>query len=67
MISESYSKKRKLADKTPRAAQGGEIQGTWTATVRDVEGVLHGTLTVPVAEEPVDLGALLDEPEPDPE
>ena len=37
----------------------GILHGTWTATVRDIDGVLTGTVDVPVAAEPVDFAALL--------
>lgn len=37
----------------------GILRGTWKATVPDVEGVLSGTVDVPVAEDPVDIGAVL--------
>ncbi len=34
--------------------EDGLLRGTWHATVPDVDGVLTGTIDVPVAEEPVD-------------
>jgi hypothetical protein len=37
----------------------GALHGTWKATVPDIEGVLTGTFDLPVADAPVDLGALL--------
>ncbi len=33
----------------------GIVRGTWKATIRDQEGVLGGTLDVPVANDPVDV------------
>ena len=44
----------------------GILRGTWRATIRDPNDVLTGTLEVQVAEEPVDVIALL-EAEPDDE
>jgi hypothetical protein len=38
--------------------EGGTLRGTWKATIRDQEGVLSGTLDIPVADEPVDVLAL---------
>lgn len=37
----------------------GILRGTWTATVRDIDGLLTGMVDLPVAEEPVALVALL--------
>lgn len=37
----------------------GVLRGTWKATMPDVDGVLSGTLEVPVADEPVTIGAVL--------
>jgi hypothetical protein len=37
----------------------GILRGTWTATVRDIDGVVTGTVDMPVAEESVDLKTLL--------
>jgi hypothetical protein len=37
----------------------GVLHSTWRATVRDVDGVLKGTINVPVADQPVDVVALL--------
>ncbi|MGC1184223.1 MAG: hypothetical protein WBA31_03605 [Candidatus Dormiibacterota bacterium] len=37
----------------------GVIQGEWTATVRDMDGVVTGTVELPVSEEPVDSDPLL--------
>jgi hypothetical protein len=34
---------------------GGMVRGTWKATIRDQEGVLSGTLDIPVADDPVDI------------
>ncbi len=33
----------------------GVLHGTWKATVRDIDGVLTGTIDVPVADTPVDV------------
>jgi hypothetical protein len=41
-----------------RRPEGGMLRGTWKATIRDQEGVLSGTLNIPVADEPVDVLAL---------
>jgi hypothetical protein len=38
--------------------EGGMLRGTWKATIRDQEGVLSGTLDVPVADQPVDVPEL---------
>lgn len=35
--------------------EGGVLRGMWKATIRDQEGVLSGTLEIPVADEPVDV------------
>jgi hypothetical protein len=35
------------------------LHGEWTAIVRDIDGVVAGTLDVPVREEPVDIKELL--------
>jgi hypothetical protein len=37
----------------------GVLHGTWKATVRDVDGVLTGTIDVAVADEPVDVVKVL--------
>jgi hypothetical protein len=37
----------------------GILRGIWKATVPDVEGVLSGTVDVPVTDDPVDIGAVL--------
>lgn len=37
----------------------GIFRGTWTASIRDVDGLIYGELEVPVAESPVDVGVLL--------
>jgi len=37
----------------------GVLHGTWTASVPDVDGVLTGTVDVPVAERPVDVATVL--------
>lgn len=38
----------------------GVLYGTWKATVRDVDGVLTGSVEVPVAEAPVEIRTVLD-------
>lgn len=40
---------------------GGMLHGTWKATIRDQEGVLRGTLDIPVADDPVDVLELFQE------
>ena len=35
--------------------EGGVLRGTWKGTIRDQEGLLSGTLDIPVADEPVDV------------
>jgi hypothetical protein len=48
----------------PERPPDGILHGMWRATVREVHGVMRGTLDVPVHEEPVDLRDVLDnEPE----
>lgn len=42
-----------------RRPDDGILHGTWKATVRDVDGVLTGTVDVPVAEAPVDVVEVL--------
>ena len=42
-----------------RRPDDGVLHGTWKATVRDVDGVLTGTVDVAVAEEPVDVVEVL--------
>lgn len=42
-----------------RPPEDGVLHGTWKATVRDVGGVLTGTVDVAVAEEPVDVVEVL--------
>jgi len=42
-----------------RRPDDGVFHGTWTATVRDIDGVLTGTIDVPVDNEPVDVLKLL--------
>ena len=37
----------------------GILRGTWKATIRDQEGVLSGTLDIPVADDPVDILEIL--------
>ncbi len=37
----------------------GMVRGTWKATIRDQEGVLSGTLDIPVADDPVDVLEIL--------
>ncbi len=39
--------------------EDGVLHGTWKATIRDQEGVLTGTLDIPIADEPVDIAMLL--------
>jgi hypothetical protein len=34
---------------------GGMVRSTWKATIRDQEGMLSGTLDIPVADDPVDV------------
>jgi hypothetical protein len=38
-----------------RRPQDGLLHGTWKATVRDIDGLMTGTIDVPVADEPVDV------------
>lgn len=45
--------------------EGGVLTGTWTATMRDQDGLLEGQLEVPIAEEPVDIPELLSDDEDD--
>ncbi|MDP9404204.1 MAG: putative DNA binding domain-containing protein [Actinomycetota bacterium] len=42
-----------------RPPEDGVLHGTWKATVRDVDGVLTGTIDVAVAREPVDVVKVL--------
>jgi hypothetical protein len=39
--------------------EDGVLHGTWTATIRDQEGVLTGIIDVLLAEKPVDVAALI--------
>jgi len=39
--------------------EDGMLHGTWRATLRDLDGVLDGTVEVPVGEEPVDPRTVL--------
>lgn len=38
----------------------GVLHGMWKATVRDLDGVLTGTVDVPVAEHPIDVASAPD-------
>lgn len=37
----------------------GHLHATWTATVRDRDGILEGRLTIPVQPDPIDVGEIL--------
>lgn len=47
-----------------RRPAAGALHGTWRATVRDIDGVLTGTVDLPLAEEPLDIRSLLSLPGP---
>lgn len=42
-----------------RRPEDGVLRGTWKATVRDIDGVLTGTIDLAVADEPVDVVKVL--------
>ena len=45
--------------------EGGVLSGTWSATLRDQDGLLTGQVEVPVRDEPVDVSDLLEDDEND--
>lgn len=42
-----------------RRPEDGVLRGTWKATVRDIDGVLTGTIDLAVADEPVHVVKVL--------
>lgn len=44
----------------PSRPASGTLDGTWEATAHDIDAVITGVLTVPVAEEPVLVSTVLD-------